>query len=66
MNIINCEYLKNQISEKKALKAQKMNDNEYALNQRLLHTIRSCQENEIDNEVEVIPPMRTAEVEKDN
>ena len=46
MNIINCDYLRNQINEKKAAKGQKMNDNEYALNQRLLQTIRIKEENE--------------------
>lgn len=48
MNIINCEYLKNQINEKRAAKNQKMNDNEYAFNQRLLQTIKDCEENDIN------------------
>jgi len=51
MNIINCEYLKNQINEKKAAKSLKMNDNEYALNHRLLQTIRDCEEDEDINPI---------------
>lgn len=53
MNIINCEYLKNQINEKRAAKAQKMNDNEYALNQKLLQTIRNCEENENPDNINI-------------
>lgn len=51
MNIVNCEYLKNQIENKKAKKAQKMNDHEYALNQKLLEKIRG-DDNEINQENE--------------
>jgi hypothetical protein len=50
MNIINSEYLKSQINQKKAAKSRKMNDHEYALNHKLLQTIRDCEENENENE----------------
>ncbi len=53
MNIINSEYLKSQINEKKAAKSRKMNDHEYALNHKLLRTIRDCEENENENENEI-------------
>lgn len=39
MNVVNFEYLKNQIENKKASKKTKMNDNEYAYNQKILEKI---------------------------
>jgi len=41
MNILNSEYLKNQIEAKKANKTTKMSEQEWALNQQLLQKIKS-------------------------
>ena len=52
MNIINNVHLRNQIENKRSGKVNKMNDQEYAVNQKLLERIR--EEPEILGEVQEI------------
>jgi len=40
MNILNSEYLKQQIEAKKSLKNNKMSEQEWAYNRQLLHKIK--------------------------
>ena len=49
MNILNSDYLKNQIDTKRVGRLSKMNDHEYALNQELLLKIKSSPRNNDEN-----------------